>query len=846
MPLNTRRILALVISFVMCMELSLVGTPAWATEGVNQTSPEPTGQTNLTDNLAGGQEEGNEGSVTPSGPTQQQGNENLEESDSDTDSSDNQNGENEESSDEDASSQDEVGNSEDGEKDDPADIEAEDQKASVSVLTHVQRQGWANDWVTDGNAAGTTGQRLRLEAFRLRVDNQGETSGSIQYRSHVQREGWQGWATGDAVSGSIGKARRVEAIQIKLTEELEQTYDVYYRVHAQRYGWMGWAKNGETAGTAGLALRIESMQVVLVEKDGDRPSDAGQNTSAAFIGTECVGVSAHVQRIGWMGEVGNGQVAGTNGRGLRMEAVRASLKGARVPGGVEVSTHVQGIGWMGWSGNGQVAGTTGRGKRMEAIKMHLTGEAASTYDLYYRVHVQKVGWLSWAREDEAAGSEGLALRAEAIQTMLVPEGAAAPSNSDAAYSLPFVSPISIGTSSFVSDSWQGYAWNGNTSGTTGQKIPNQGLRIVLSGADASVLGGVSYRVHVQGGGWQEWVANGADAGVGNRVDAFQVQLSGTAAKVYNVCYRAHAQSYGWMGWAKNGQSAGTVGLNKRLEAVQVMLVPKTRSTPGSATGAFFDGTLRSGLDAANGARALSGFGGYRASSGVVNGLNRAINDLRGRGYDVGFIMMDLSSHKGVAYNCDALFYGASSIKAPYIGSVVSAYPDSVTRYAHDMTETLFYSWDYNYKNVLAAYGKGPMYTWCSEAGVRSAIADELPWATYSARELAKMWARMYQLFQQGGAGEQLGRWCEQPNVSTIHSTLSGRYRTRSKAGWIDAGGAVIAGVNGGGQFWRVSDDGGIVYASNGAYVVAIMSSVPANHPMLNGLTSAIDAAHQEM
>lgn len=59
-------------------------------------------------------------------------------------------------------------------------------------------------------------------------------------------------------------------------------------------------------------------------------------------------------------------------------------------------------------------------------------------------------------------------------------------------------------------------------------------------------------------------------------------------------------------------------------------------------------------------------------------------------------------------------------------------------------------------------------------------------------------------------------------------------------------GAVVSGVNGGGQLYRVSDDGGIVYANNGSYIVAIMSRVPANHDYLNGLTSAIDSAHSEM
>lgn len=734
------------------------------------------------------------------------------------------------------------------EADDKADVAPEQVSTpTVGVLTHVQRVGWAKSWVSNGGEAGTTGRALRLEAIRLRLENLGNLSGSIQYRTHIQTVGWRDWVSGDAMSGSTGMSRRVEAIQIQLAGDIAKDYDVYYRLHVQRLGWMAWARNGETAGSVGKSMRAEAIQVALVKHGDAAPSTAGQSYNSSFYGDQCVSVTAHVQHFGWMGTVYNGQVAGTTGKGLRLEAVRASLSGAKVPGDVQVAAHVQGIGWQGWVGGGQVAGTTGQSRRAEAFKMRLTGEAASAYDLYYRVHVQKLGWLAWAREGEVAGTEGMWLRAEAIQTMLVPEGAAAPSNAGSNYALPSVSSVSIGTSSYVSGSWQSYAWNGNTSGTTGRSIPNQGLKIYLSGTSAQALGGVSYRVHTQGGAWQAWTSNGSEAGTGSRIDAFQIQLSGTAAKVYNVYYRAHVQTYGWMGWACNGQVAGTTGLNKRLEAVQVMLVSKTCGAPGSTTGYYLDGSMRVGLDAAGGQRSVTPFGGYQPSSGIRNNINNAINGIRGRGYDVGFIMMDLTSHKGIAYNCDALFYGASSIKGPYLASVVNKFPDAVWRYSHDMTETLYYSWDYNYKNVLAAYGKGPMYTFCSEAGVRQSIADQLPWVNYSARELAKLWARSYQLFLQSGAGEQLGRWCENPNVSTIHSTLGGKYRTRSKAGWIDDGEATrVSGVNGGGPLYKVSDDGGIVYAHNGTYVMAIMSSVPADHDMLNGLTAAIDAAHSQM
>ena len=68
----------------------------------------------------------------------------------------------------------------------------------------------------------------------------------------------------------------------------------------------------------------------------------------------------HVENIGWMGEVKNGDLGGTEGRSLRMEGVRISVKNAGYSGDVEYCAHVQNIGWMNYVKDGLLAGTTGK------------------------------------------------------------------------------------------------------------------------------------------------------------------------------------------------------------------------------------------------------------------------------------------------------------------------------------------------------------------------------------------------------------------------------------------------------------------------------------------------------
>ena len=294
------------------------------------------------------------------------------------------------------------------------------QTPSVNYSTHVQDIGWQG-YVKGGSTAGTTGQSKRLEAIRIKLSNNTSYKGTIQYQTHIQDIGWQGWKMKDDTSGTSGQSKRLEAIRIKLTDELAENYDIYYRVHAQEFGWLGWAKNGESAGTAGYSYRLEAIEVKLVEKGGKAPGSTQDAYRQRYVSYQ-----THVQDIGWQGIKYDGEEAGTSGQSKRLEAINISLSNPLYSGSIEYQTHVQDVGWQGWKANGQMAGTSGQSKRLEAIRIKLTGEMAKQYDIYYRVHSQEFGWLGWAKNGESAGTEGYSYRLEAIQIQLVKKGGSAP------------------------------------------------------------------------------------------------------------------------------------------------------------------------------------------------------------------------------------------------------------------------------------------------------------------------------------------------------------------------------------------------------------------------------------
>jgi uncharacterized protein YjdB len=303
-------------------------------------------------------------------------------------------------------------------------------KPSVIYSTHVENIGWL-DSVMDGKMSGTEGKGLQLEAIQISLQNAPYTGG-ISYKTHVQDYGWLPSVNNGELSGTTGKSKQVEAIQINLTGQIAEYYDVYYRVYSETFGWLDWAKNGESAGTEGLNKQIEAIETVLISKNGQPPGA----TNKPFLTNPSVVYSTHVQNYGWLNSVADGEMSGTQGLYLHMEAIKISLKNAPFTGGISYKTHVQDYGWLNYVSNGETSGVTGKNKRAEAIQINLTGEMAEHYDVYYRVHIADFGWLGWAKDGMKAGSEGHSKRIEAIEIKLVAKGQGAPVSASAAFKKP--------------------------------------------------------------------------------------------------------------------------------------------------------------------------------------------------------------------------------------------------------------------------------------------------------------------------------------------------------------------------------------------------------------------------
>lgn len=451
---------------------------------------------------------------------------------------------------------------------------------SLQYRGHVQSIGWQS-WVTDGKTAGTTGKALRLEAFNIKLVGSGLT-GTVQYRANVQGTGWQDWVSAGKTAGTTGQSLRMEAVDIKLTGALANTYDIYYRVHVQNLGWLGWASNGQDAGTSGWGYRIEALEIRLVPKGAQGPST--QNPSFNKKPMELT-ARAHVQRLGWQDWVSQGSTVGTTGKALRLEAFCIKLTSPDYTGSVQYRAYCAGIGWQDWVKNGATAGTTGQSRQVETVQIQLTGQMAANYDIYYRVHVANIGWLDWAKNGASAGTSNFSLRIEALQVKLVPKGGKAPGATTA----PYLQVSYSSQADVAGKGWLSAVSGRGVVGTTGQSRQMEAFKIGIT--DASLSGDIEYDAYVQDSGWQGWVTGDSLAGaVGQdtQIQAIRVRLTGDLADYFDVYYCAHSAKWGWLDWAKNGAKAGTSTLGLRLEAFEVVIVPKALAAPGSTSFAYTD------------------------------------------------------------------------------------------------------------------------------------------------------------------------------------------------------------------------------------------------------------------
>ena len=121
------------------------------------------------------------------------------------------------------------------------------------------------------NKTARAGNGNYVTAIRASLLEQPEgTSGTLSYQVNLSGSGWLPWQENMTPNGSTETDMPLEAVRMVLTGQLAGDYDVYYSVY-QNGSWTTPVKNGETAGTEGQGLRVDGLWISVTGKDAEAP-----------------------------------------------------------------------------------------------------------------------------------------------------------------------------------------------------------------------------------------------------------------------------------------------------------------------------------------------------------------------------------------------------------------------------------------------------------------------------------------------------------------------------------------------------------------------------------------------
>ena len=130
----------------------------------------------------------------------------------------------------------------------------------VRYCAHCKDIGW-QDWVHDGQTAGTTGFSCRAEAFMIRMPKGVKFDAIV----HVQNIGSLYFedVTPDMWLGTTGQSLRAEALRIRI-KSLPKSLkgkSIHVQAHVKDLGWLDPVGDDEWAGTLGESRRLEAVRI---------------------------------------------------------------------------------------------------------------------------------------------------------------------------------------------------------------------------------------------------------------------------------------------------------------------------------------------------------------------------------------------------------------------------------------------------------------------------------------------------------------------------------------------------------------------------------------------------------
>ena len=154
----------------------------------------------------------------------------------------------------------------------PAYADTEDVQDMKAVYwTYDYGRGWSAE--TEDNHYVLSPVGSYATAVWIELQNKPKNvSGSILYQVNLSGYGWKDWQKEATEAGDSAGSMPLEAVRVKLTGKMAEQYDIYYSVF-QNGAWTELVMNGETAGVEAQGLRVDGLRVAIRQKGAGAPED---------------------------------------------------------------------------------------------------------------------------------------------------------------------------------------------------------------------------------------------------------------------------------------------------------------------------------------------------------------------------------------------------------------------------------------------------------------------------------------------------------------------------------------------------------------------------------------------
>ena len=247
------------------------------------------------------------------------------------------------------------------------------------------------------------------------------------------------------------------------------------------------------------------------------------------------------------------------------------------------------------------------------------------------------------------------------------------------------------------------------------------------------------------------------------------------------------------------------------------------------------------------------FGEIFPSSAERQQLETEIRKILADNHQVSLVMVNLPAKSGVAFRPTIPMCAQSTVKAIYVGAVLDFYPMALTEHRREIRDAIVLSSNEAYLSLRNVYGTEPIRAWCRETGVDEGFAGQPFPRAYAARDMLKLWTRLYCFLNNGSDGAGAGGYYTDSALSAAKERLGDRCPVQTKAGWENGIGDDSTDYEYAAVPPRYLDgdplndecatnDSGIIYSDRGPYLFVIYSDYPwpwSGSNRLYGLTEAL-------